>query len=243
MGRLRESEQCGRQALALQRAVGNMRGVANSLLNLAGLAIDTGHPRPALDMAREALAAYQKLDIPDAIGAALLQAGEAHLALHQVVEADVLLREAVDIFAGIEAAAGEANALILLAQAEYQRGRTEPGLAYATRAVELTADLDNAQLESGAAVACGQGHARHGDLTTARRWYQTALNLARLGRTPHCEIDALLGLAEVDGHLDAHDAAARLTREALASARAAGLRQHETRALGLLATLTGTVAQ
>jgi tetratricopeptide (TPR) repeat protein len=243
MGRLRESEQCGRQALALQRAIGNTRGVANALLNLAGLAVDTGQPQQALDLAREALAAYQKLDIPDAIGAALLQAGEAHLALHQVVQANMLLRQAADIFAGIEAAAGQANALILLAQVEYQRGRTESGLAYAARAVELADGIDNAQLESGAATASGNGHTRHGDLTAARRWYQTALDLARLGQTPHCAIDALLGLAEVDGHLDAHDAAVRLTREAVALARAAGLRQHEARALGLLATLTGTVAR
>jgi DNA-binding SARP family transcriptional activator len=188
------------QALAIRRDIGDVRGEAISVNNLADTYIRLGRVAEGLDQLERAPAVQRKAGYRYGEGVALNNLGEAYLALHRTAEAVECLQQARDVFVEANAPHGEDYALHNLARAFLDLGRPQDAVACFQQALTIRRAVGDRHSQALTLLFLGRAHRHVGHLGAAREsWTSAQAIFGELGEEEQA--------AEVSAELDDIDAA------------------------------------
>lgn len=179
-GDYERAEVLSRERLTLQRALGDKRGIADSLNSLGIAMLERGDYRAARELLDESLAYGREVDDPQATASALINL--ANVAEHEgdYETAGRLCEESLELFRTIGDRRGSAFALNLLGlvasdQGDYAAARTrfEAGLA-------MRRELGDKRGIAGSLLQLGMVARKHGDHELARSYYDESLEIHRV---------------------------------------------------------------
>jgi DNA-binding SARP family transcriptional activator len=235
LGRLELARRHTLEAIELHRKLDWPLGQANCHITLSALNRDLGHIGEARNCAVHALDIYQRLSLPLGICSAEMYLADAALALGDYAACEAHARAALLPGDAVGSAVKDADALELIARAEFGRGRFAAGLNVLTDAATAAQDSDDAQLEAAIANAHAEGHLGLRNFVAAERWCRRAAQLAGRANKRLYEIEALIILATVLTRSGRARLAMPEAERALALARSAQMRLREAVALEALA--------
>jgi tetratricopeptide (TPR) repeat protein len=175
------------EALDLFRAEGDLRGEAQTLLNLGMLLDRKGRYREALVPTRRALDLFSTVGGPVMQARALNAVGWLHAQLGEHRPAVVHCRKALRILRSLGDRYGQASTLDSLGFAHQLLGEHQEAIASHRQALELRRSLGDRSTETTVLIHLGDAYLGAGNPAAARRSWRQALELA-----DH------LGLAAVD---------------------------------------------
>jgi tetratricopeptide (TPR) repeat protein len=163
------------QSLAIRRDLGDVRGEAITVNNLADTYIRLGRVADGLDQLESAPEVQRKAGYRYGEGVALNNLGEAYLALGRTAEAVECLQEARDVFVETSAPHGEDYALHNLARAFLDLGRPEDAVECFQQALAIRRAVGDRHSQALTHMFLGRAQRQVGDLRAARESWTSAL--------------------------------------------------------------------
>ncbi|HEX3753074.1 MAG TPA: BTAD domain-containing putative transcriptional regulator [Streptosporangiaceae bacterium] len=163
------------QALAIRRDLGDVRGEAVTVNNLADTYIRLGRVADGLDQLESAPEVQRKAGYRYGEGVALNNLGEAYLALGRTAEAVECLQQARDVFVETSAPHGEDYALHNLARAFLDLGRPEDAVECFQQALAIRRAVGDRHSQALTHMFLGRAQRQVGDLRAARESWTSAL--------------------------------------------------------------------
>jgi DNA-binding SARP family transcriptional activator len=162
------------QALIIRRDLGDVRGEAIAVNNLADAFIRLGRVAEGLDQLERAPELQRKAGYRYGEGVALNNLGEAYLALHRTPEAVECLQQARDVFVEADAPHGEDYALHNLARAFLDLGRPQEAVACFQQALTIRRAVGDRHSQALTLMFLGRAQRQVGSLDAARESWTSA---------------------------------------------------------------------
>jgi len=196
-GRLQQSGDRYRQALALFREAGDRTGEAQSLGNIGITETQLGRYEQAARHQQEAIAIYR--DIGNRFGEtrALGNLGVARQRQGRYQEAAGYHQQTLERFREIGDRSGEAWALARLGGLDLRLGRCQHAAGYLQQALALFQELGCTLSEAEIMIRLGEAYLGLGHHEQAAGNFEQALAMSRENGDPETEADALNGLGDV----------------------------------------------
>ena len=236
------------QALAVNRRIGRLVGLAINLSNLGIVDRELGRLALAVEHSTEGLTLFRKLASSGDghsdsarpspyVAMNLANLGEAYWAMGQLDLAMQCLTEACEVYDQIGDQAGAGEAHRILADVHLDAGREAAAREHAHTAMALVRDSEEVRFRADALEHVARIHHRLGDYAAARDHYLQASALPRLAAGSYTAVAALVGLGAAYFCLGQSDEANASVRQGLTAARGAGYAVLEADALSVLAEL------
>jgi CHAT domain-containing protein/tetratricopeptide (TPR) repeat protein len=226
-----------RQALSIQRSVGDRSGEAVTLNNLATLHHELGRPDSAL--AYHARVLPIRRAVGDRLGEAvtLSNIGVVHSNLGRRDSALAYYAQALPIRRAVGDRVGEATTLLNMAIVHHDIGRPDSALAYYTQALTIQRAIGDRRLESAIIHSIAKVHHDLSRPDSALAYYAQALRMRRTAGDRQGEAETLASIGAVHAGLGAPDSAHRYYAQSLLIVRAVGARPLEAATLHNIANL------
>ncbi|MCU7727428.1 tetratricopeptide repeat protein [Actinoplanes sp. KI2] len=234
-GRLAESADHHRAALAIFERTGALAGQAVSLGNLGNVLFESGRLDEAIEHLRTSLRVYERIGARNARGHILNSLGCTYHALGRLDDALAHLDQALALHREAGSREGEADTLNNIAQVHCSAGRYAEARRLAQASAAMAAETGDERVEADAHNTMGAVERAGADLAAAVAEHSTALRLARSAGYRQGQADALIGLADARRGLGRRDEARATAEDALAITRRTGYRILEADALAALA--------
>jgi non-specific serine/threonine protein kinase len=198
------------EGLALQRELGDRRGVATSLINLGGVAYDQGDYAAARALLQESLAAFRELGDPRGIATSLHNLGELASKQGDDSVAQALYEESLAMWRDQGDRWGIATSLTCLGKVSFERGDHPAARALAEESLAIQRELGDRPGIATSLCDLGRVAREQKDLLGARRLLNESLTIRwELGDRPGIA-DSLEGLACVASAAGGPGRAARI---------------------------------
>jgi len=218
----RQPRECYERAYELLGQIGDARGAAASLGNLALLHQYYWDPGDAERLYRQAIEASRACGDEHGVGAATSNLGTLLVARGRHAEAAAAFTRALEVFRAVGDASGEAYTLTGQATLATAEGRPADGAGLADAARELFGGLGDPMGSAEALLALAQARAAQRQDDAAAELFGEALSAARAMEDQWNGPAALRGLAELALRRGDLDAGRELARQALAGYQAVG---------------------
>ncbi len=162
------------QALAIRREIGDLRGVGQSVSNMADYLVLRQRFGEALDPLQEALAIQRQVANRYGEGIALNNLGEAYVGLGRFEDAIGCLQQARDIFREIGEGRGEGYTLRNLGEAYVGLGRADEALDCLRQALAIHHAVGEGRSEAATLKHLGRAQRYTGQLAAARESWTRA---------------------------------------------------------------------
>jgi predicted ATPase/DNA-binding SARP family transcriptional activator len=179
LGRISEADALAAESLALFRELGEARGLADALCNLAGARLSQNDYDRAVPLLLESLALYRQLDVPTGAALALSYLGMLAKEQGDYDRAVACHEECLELNRRAGNAYGVAHDLTQLSFDVYWLGQYERSAELAQQAVELARRMNNRRGLASALDGVGAALGKLGQYTEAQHWLSEALTLYR----------------------------------------------------------------
>ena len=213
------------------------RGIATTLVKMAGVYERQGKPQEAYKALEEALPLFARLPDKAAHAGALLIKGRVAARLGQRDAAQDALGQSATLFRRVKASRGLNEALVLLGLLQVDEGLTEMGLASLQQARQDARTRHDVEQELMAILSLGDAHWLSDHTTAARTDYGEGLRLAEAEHHLAFEAKLRLRLAQLDSAEGQVNDGVTLARRALLLSHTLRDRDAEAAAWALLADL------
>jgi predicted ATPase len=218
LGRISEADVLAAESLALFRELGEARGLADALVNLAGTRLSQNDYAHAEPMLLEALALYRQIDFPIGTATALSYLGMSAKEQGDFDRAVYCHEESLELNRRVGNQFGLAQDLTQLSFIAYWQGQYERSAELAQQAVDLARRINNRRGMALALDGVGAALGKLGRYAEAQPRLLESLTLYRALGNKNGQAMALNDLAMVAAGQQADEAAQRLYRESLAIA-------------------------
>lgn len=217
--------------------VGDDRGKAHALINLAIVRITVGQRQEALDPLQRAMSCLEQTDDRSGHGRALAALGGLYWRLGRYPEAHEHLQRAIAVFHELGDRVAEGITLNTGGLVSVQSGRYLEAIAAFERARGIASAVGDLVGEGHALINLGRVYVRMADYPHARTHLRQGLAAAHSSGNPVAEADALNQLGTLACRLRRYQQASTYFRTALATTQRYGIRELEVQSLDGLARL------
>lgn len=179
LGRVSEADAMAAESLALFRELGEARGLADAMCNLAGARLSQNDYARAEPMLLEALALYRQLDVPTGAATALSYLGMLAKEQGHYDHAAACHAESLELNRRAGNAFGIAQDLTQLSFIAYWLGQYERSAELAQQAVDLARHMNDRRGLASALDGVGAALGKLGRYAEAGHWLTESLTLYR----------------------------------------------------------------
>jgi CHAT domain-containing protein/tetratricopeptide (TPR) repeat protein len=191
LGRYSEALAANRQALTIDRALGNREGEASTLASIGLMSMLIGRYPEALDSYRQARAIFHEIKRRGGEASALSNIGEVEEILGRYAEALSAQQDSLAIYREVHDRPGESQALTNIGIIYDDFGSYDDALAVLQQALAINRQIPDRLGEAGALINLGHLHRNRGFYADALSEHQKGLAIAREIRDGPSEAAAL----------------------------------------------------